>query len=227
MEICPGQRPETAYSVLRRIHITTIDENRLRHLVDGEARLALLDPRNLAIDRLHCLVADSVHRRLDRGAILSDLATVGVQPRQRSTASAETIDAVTESYMRSAARRLIHSSLLSTSAISDLVDGIVNAAHSTSILVTGGAGSGKTATLYGAVSALRAIEPHIPILAIRLDRADPTPSADQLGKRLGLRESPALAIGAGAGQGAERAVRAMSKRSRGCCRSRAAHILPA
>ena len=43
-------------------------------------------------------------------------------------------------------------------------------------------------------------------MALRLDRVDPTPSADELGRRLGLGESPALAVGAAAEQGAERAL---------------------
>ena len=206
VELCPDRRPEGAYAILQRIQVTTIDEDRLRQLIAAEAHLDLSGPTSSALDRLYRLVADSIHCTLDRAAILSDLATIAIRPRPRRGAPDTSIEAATDSYLRSAARRLIHARLLPTPGVSELVDRILNASSSTSLLVTGGAGSGKSATLYGAVTELRAREPSIPILALRLDRADPTRSADELGRRLGLGESPALAVGAAAEQAAGRAV---------------------
>ena len=116
VDLCHDGCPETAYGILRRIHVTTIDEDRLRQLIDAEARLDLSGPRVSALDRLYCLVADSIHCRLDRDAILSDLATIGVRPRPRRAAPDTSIDAVTDSYLQSAARRLIHTRLLPTPA---------------------------------------------------------------------------------------------------------------
>lgn len=196
VDLCPEKSQETAYAVLRRIHVTTIDEARLKQMVEGEVHLAFSGPRDSALDRLRCLVLDSVHGRLQQNAILSDLAAAGVQPRQQPAECGASIDDVTARYLQSAARRLIHRRFLATPAVPDLVDRVVNASGSMSILVTGGAGSGKSVTLYGAIEALRTVEPDIPILAVRLDCADPTPSADELGRRLGLGASPALVIGA-------------------------------
>ena len=206
VEFCPDRRPETAFAVLQRIQVTTIDEDRLRQLVSAEAQLDLSGPNSSALDRLRCLVSDSIHCKLDRDAILSDLGTIGVGPRPRRGAADTSIEAVTDSYLQSAARRLIHARLLPTPTVSELVGRILKSSNSTSLLVTGGAGSGKSATLYGAVSELRARDPRIPILALRLDRADPTPSADELGRRLGLGKSPALSVGAAAEQAAGHAL---------------------
>ena len=198
VDMCPDKRPEIAYLVLRRIHVTTIDEDRLRQLVDGEARLALFGPKDSVLDRLYCLVTDSVHRRLDRAAILSDLATIGARPRQPSADGGSRIDALVQGYLQHAKRRLIHRHLVSTPAASALVERVVNATHSTSVVVTGSAGSGKSASLYGAIETLRSGPKQMLILPVRLDRLSPTPSADELGEALKLGESPALALGVAA-----------------------------
>ena len=203
VDLCPDQTPETAYAVLRRIHVTTIDEDRLRQLVDGQARLTLSGSKDSALDRLRCLVADSVHRELDRDAILSDLATIGVQPREPIADASSRIDALARRYLRNAKRRLIHKRLVSTPAASALVDRVLHAGHSTSVVVTGGAGSGKSASLYEAIEALRSGPRQMLILPVMLDGLPPTPSADELGEALRLGGSPALALGAAA-EGASR-----------------------
>jgi hypothetical protein len=63
-------------------------------------------------------------------------------------------------------------------------------------VITGKAGAGKTACIVEFVEILRGRG--IPVLAFRLDRIEPVSTAVELGKQLGLEESPALVLAAAA-----------------------------
>ena len=152
----------------------------------------------IAEDRLRSLIADSVCATLDRAKVLAYLSVAGIQEREAPSDPVSRVDAATDRYLRTAERRLIQNHFIPTPAAPDLLERIRSASTGLSIRLTGTAGSGKTASLYECVRSLRSGPEPISVLAFRLDRLDPTDSATNLGKALGLEESPALVLGAAA-----------------------------
>ena len=198
VQLCPGQCPRTAWAVLRRITIRTIDEKGLREQAEDRLRLTLSGSHQMAEDRLRALVADSVQATLDRTKVLAFLAEVGIEERQAPTDPMSQINAVTDHYLQKAKQRLIRNHLIPTPAATELLERIRQASTGLSVRLTGSAGSGKTACLYECIRSLRSGSQPVPVLAFRLDRLAPTDSTASLGSELQLDESPALVLGAAA-----------------------------
>ena len=139
-----------------------------------------------------------MHCTITRPALVEELAGRGYRLRRLSSPerAGVAVREATDRYLDGARRRLIRQTLVPRKAAKTLLSRLGEAA--TDSVVTGKAGSGKTACVFEITEALR--ERDLPVLAFRLDRI-PFPSVSTtaaLGSHLDLEESPILVLAAAA-----------------------------
>ena len=186
----------SAVERLRRIEVRTIDERELERTVRwGVQALFLADPRKVVAE-LRTIVDDSVHRTITRQALVGLLGRRGYRLRHLTSPenAGVAVEAATDTYLEGARGKLIRRMLIPRTAAKMLLARLNETA--TDSVLTGGAGSGKTACVVEVVEALRARG--LPVLAFRLDRLPLTPTTAALGGHLGLEESPVLVLAAAA-----------------------------
>ena len=188
----------TAVERLKRIEVRTIGENDLEQsMLRGIQALFLGNAANVKAELLS-IVEDSVHRTWTRQALVGELAQRGYPLRQlRSPEHAcVALETATSQYLKGVRRKLIQNQLVPRAATGSLVSRLEDTR--TDNVLTGKAGSGKTACVIEVVDRLR--EKGLPVLAFPLDRVPfpfVTTTAD-LGRHLGLEESPVLVLTAAA-----------------------------
>ena len=185
-----------AMDYLRRIDVYAIDDRQLAEKVTwGIRALFLANPMDVA-DALRGIAEDSVHRTVTRPVLVDDLSRRRYPLRRLiSPASAGVaVQTATQRYLDGARRRLIRKELVPRQATQTLLSRLGDTA--TESVMTGGAGSGKTACVVELVDALR--NRSLPVLAFRLDRVSTASTTDELGRLLDLEESPALVLAAAA-----------------------------
>ena len=188
----------TAIERLRRIEIRTIGERDLEDKVRwGVQPLFLADSRQM-LSELWVIVEYSVHRTITRQTLVDELSRRGY--RMRRSPSPERADVAvreaTDRYLDNTRQRLIRQKLVPRAAAETLLSRLGETA--TDSVVTGKAGSGKTACVVEVTEALR--ERGLPVLTFRLDRIQllSASTTTDLGSHLGLEESPVLVLAAAA-----------------------------
>ncbi len=186
----------TAFDLLRRIEVHTIDERNLQRQARlGAQALFLADPEKTLAELLR-LVEDSVHRTIRRQELRDELASRGYRLRLVTPERAGmAVENVTDRYLGGARRQLIQDQLVPRAAADTLLSRLDGAAATDSVM-TGSAGAGKTACVVEVVDRLRALG--APVLAFRLDRVLSASTTVELGHQLGLEESPVLTLAAAA-----------------------------
>ncbi len=187
---------QTAVERLKRIKVRTIDEHELEKSVRWSVQAFFLaDPEKVASE-LRVIVQNSVHRTITRCDLVAELAKRGYAMRCLTTPenAGVAVKEATDQYLNGVRQRLIRQTLVSTAAAKTLLSRIGETA--TDSVLTGRAGSGKTACVIEIVDGLRA--QGWPVLAFRLDRFLSAPSSTKLGQRLDLEESPVLVLAAAA-----------------------------
>ena len=196
----------TAYEILQRIEVCTIDERRLEEQVRGSLQVRFLTNPNDVCDALRSIVEDSVHKTIDRESLVSILQDRGFTLRKltRPNDAPSLISEATDSYLKVARRKLIQDTLILRSSTQDLLTKIKE--NTPNCVLTGKAGGGKTGCVIEFVEALRQGDNPVAVLAFRLDRLDPVASTKEIGEQLGLEESPALVLATAAGAMSSEAV---------------------
>ena len=186
----------TTIERLQRIEVRTIDERELENKVRWGVQSLFLTNPNDVLATLRTIVTDCVHRTITREGLVDQLRQRGYQLRNViNPASAEVaVRTATDRYLSGARARLIRKRLVPRDAAKTLVARL--AASSTETVMTGRAGSGKTACVVEVVKALR--ERGTPVLAFRLDRFVSASTTSDLGQCLDLDESPILVLAAAA-----------------------------
>ena len=191
---CWGCEPSVAYERLQRIDVHTIDEGELETKVKLAVQALFLQESAVIVADLRTIVADSVHRTWTRSALLQELEARGHQKRRvpspRSALAA--VEDATDHYLDSARSRLIRNALIPRAATQTLLSSMEESA--TDSVLTGKAGSGKSACVVELVDGLRARG--VPALAFRLDRVPLSSNSTtaELGDCLRLEESPVLVL---------------------------------
>jgi len=193
----------TAIDRLRRIEVRCIDQRELKDKVRSAMPALFLANADTVVTLLGQIVDESVHRTWRRQDLLAHLRQRGY--RLRSVPSPEdavpAIESVTDAYLDAARSRLIGGNMLprptSAALLSHIRQDAADAGSGTDSVITGAAGSGKTACIVDLADRLRAAG--FATLVFRLDRVPPSAwkTAD-LGAYLGLNESPALILSAAA-----------------------------
>ena len=186
----------TAIDYLSRIEVHTIDERQIEEKVTWGIRALFLANPNEVADALRGIAEDSVLRAVTRQELVDDLSRRGYQLRRViSPASAGVaVQTATQQYLDGARRRLIRKQLVPRQATQTLLSRLGDTA--TESVITGGAGTGKTACVVEVVDALR--KRNVPVLAFRLGRFVSASTTAELGRLLDLEESPILVLAAAA-----------------------------
>ena len=189
--------PATAYGILQRIQVRTIDERGLEEQMRESLLARFLTEPDRVCDALRSIAEASTHKPINRAGLISDLQRKGFRFRQLiSPNDAPTLVArATDRYLKATRRRLIQDTLIPRSSTQDLLAKInENATKGADCVLTGQAGGGKTGCAIECVEALRQDDNPAAVLVIRLDRIDPVSSTQELGAYLGIEESPALVL---------------------------------
>ena len=185
----------TAYEILRRIKVETADEEWISKYVRVSLlALFLTKPENVC-DALRSLAEDSIHEEINRERLISYLEGEGFILRQLAKPSdaPSLLSAATDRYLR-ARDMLIQDPPIPRLSTRELLSKInENEANGANCVLTGKAGGGKTGCVIECVDILRQSN-DVVVLAFRLDLTDPVWSTKELGKYLGLEESPALVL---------------------------------
>lgn len=184
----------TAYGVLRRIEVRTTSENDIREKVNWALpALFFANPETVASSMLR-IAQDSVLKTITREALIAELASQGyVLRRLRSVENAAAlIEALTQDYLASVKHKLIRGSLIARDATKKLLERILSSETGSESVLTGKAGAGKTGCVIGLIE--EAKRRAMVVLAIRLDRVNTVTSTFELGRELGLEDSPALVL---------------------------------
>ncbi|MDD9981462.1 MAG: AAA family ATPase [Gammaproteobacteria bacterium] len=188
----------TARERLRRIDVRTIDERGLRDNVHWSVAALFLAKPAAVVAALRGIAEDSVHRTISRQDLVEELGRRGLPLRhvRNPEHAVAAVQTATDRYLDIARRKLIRQALLSKAATVTLLSRL-DGTPSDSV-VTGRAGSGKTACVVEIVERLR--ERDLSALAFRLDRIPfhSVSTTAALGEHLGLEESPSLVLAAAA-----------------------------
>ena len=186
--------PSTVINFLSRIETRTVDERELeRKLLLYARTLFLADPNDVVAQILR-VIDDSIHQNLSRDDLIEIMQGHGFMLRQ-VTNSRQAIAAIrskTTSYLDGERNKLIQKELISRQTTKDVLASIGN----TATVLVGKAGAGKTACVVELVEDL--LERRLEVLAFRLDRHVTALDTSDLGKCLGLEESPVLVLAAAA-----------------------------
>ena len=188
----------TAVERLKRIDVHTIGERDLDQKVLWGIQALFLGNASNIKTQLLSIVEDSVHRTWTRQALVEELARRGYSLRHLPSPehAGIALETATDQCLNGARSKLIHRKLVPREAAGTLLSRLDGTA--TDSVLTGKAGAGKTACVIEVVDRLR--ERGLPVLAFRLDRV-PFPSVTttaDLGRHLGLEESPVLVLAAAA-----------------------------
>ena len=192
-----GADTATAYEILQRIEVRTIDERGLEERVQAEVVARFPTKPDEICDILRGIVEDSIHKTIDRELLISTLQGRGFPLRKltRPDAAPSLIADLTTRYLEATRRKLIQGSLIPRSSTQELLAKIKEGAtRGTDCVLTGKAGGGKTGCVIECVEALRQGASPAVVLAFRLDRLTPGASTKELGEQLGLEESPAFVL---------------------------------
>ena len=187
----------TAIERLGRIEVHTIGERDLEQKVRwGVRALFMADPENVLAE-LRAIAEDSVLRTITHQELVQQLAKRGYRLRHltRPEHARVAVASATDRHVAGARRRLIQGTLVPRAAAETLLSRVAYTTATDSVM-TGKAGAGKTACVVELVDRLRARE--TPVLAFRLDRVLSASTTTDLGRELGLEESPALVLVAAA-----------------------------
>ncbi|MCY3770947.1 MAG: hypothetical protein OXG98_02845 [Gemmatimonadetes bacterium] len=191
---------ETAvvYNILQCIEVRTTDERGIEDQVRQSLSLHFLSDHTEVCNALRAIVQDSMHATLDREHLVSNLESRGFRLRRLVNPSNAPIlvTEVTNRYTEDIRRQLINKSSIARSESETLLVTLTNAETSIDRVITGNAGSGKSACILECVDGLR--RRHSTVLAFRLDRIEAISSTKELGEGLGLEESPVLVLKAAA-----------------------------
>lgn len=190
----------TAYDRLRRIEVRTADERTIEELSRCGIAVVYLGSPNDLITELRTIAEDSVHVTITRQELIAKLATRGFAMRRavHPDSALAIVEDTTRRYLESVRGKLIRRTLVPRAETQTLL-GILGD-RASDVVLTGKAGGGKTGCAMEFVDELRSRG--LPVLALRLDRIDPVSTAEELGRKAGLEDSPALVLAAAA-QGRE------------------------
>lgn len=186
----------TAVERLRRIDIRTIGERELEQKVEWGVKAHFITSHRAVLAELLRIVEDSVHRTITCQGLAAELGRRGHQLRRliKPEHAGVAVRAVTDRYLEGVRRKFIRQHLVPRTATKTLLSRLEG--KRTDIVVTGRAGTGKTACAAEVVAAVR--ERALPVLAFRLDSLLLRSTTHDLGSGLDLEESPVFVLAAAA-----------------------------
>jgi hypothetical protein len=192
---CQGQ---DAFEALKRVHVETASEATLRTFV--ESRLAALvegDSATVA-DILAQLALDAVHQELTAHDLWHHLESRPCPIRRRQWGKDRhvlaAVKAANERYLSPLLAAAIAGEVIPREEVETVLDMLMSPEHTRGVLLTGEAGVGKSGVILQVVESLQ--EQGLPLITFRVDRLEPTLLPSDVGRQLGLPDSPANVLAA-------------------------------
>ncbi|MAS95107.1 MAG: hypothetical protein CMO55_18075 [Verrucomicrobiales bacterium] len=180
---------DETFAFLRSVRVEGGREQTLETWITSYCGVIFTGLGQATFGQLKSIFIESVHESLTASIILEKLKTLGISRRHFDQNENAKITQLTDSYIAGQRAKLISGNLVERDISKKIISKLSSAAEPCDIILSGPAGTGKSGSLLEIVQALR--EEAIPTLAFRLDRIPPSLTTSQLGKSLGLSESPA------------------------------------
>ena len=180
---------EDTYNRLKRVTVTTIDEDELRESIEsGLEALVAGNPANI-LSALLDFASNQVHQDLTAAEIWGFLQSRGWARQQWSheQSVADSISEFNQTYLSGIQPVGIGGEVVPRAEVDLILDSFDEASTRT-VMVSGRAGVGKTAVISQTVQRIQ--DRDWPMLALRVDRLQPSPTPSELGSSLGLPASP-------------------------------------
>ena len=186
---------EETYNRVKRVNVVTIDEDELRESIEsGLEALVAGKPSNI-LSALLDFASNRVHQLLTVTEIWEFLHSRGFTEQQWSHEQpvVDLISEINQTYLSGIQPAGIGGEIVPRGEV-DLILDAFDVQSPRMVMVSGRAGVGKTAVIS---QALRRIQNrNWPMLALRVDRLDPSPTPSELGRSLGLPASPVNVLAA-------------------------------
>lgn len=195
-EMCEawGGGAQCTYKYLRRIEVKISDSESLNCQLRSEAQALFSGVAEAVTACLERIREDSMQRPITREDLISRLKRDGYRLRQLADPSHayDVVRNVTDQYLMDVRRRLIRGEIVHRDKPQALLS-CPEKGEVDNIVITGGAGSGKTVFVADIVQVMRD-KRRWPVLAFRIDQVPEVRSALSLGKSLGFDESPSQVL---------------------------------
>ena len=177
------------YNRLKRVNVTTIDEDKLRESTEfGLESLVSEAPANV-LSALLDFASQQVHQVLTATEIWGFLQSRGFakQAWANDQTVADSISELNQTYLSGMQPVGIGGEVIPRAEVDLILDSFDNPSAK-AVLVSGRAGVGKTAVISQTLQRIQ--DKDWPMLALRVDRLEPSPTPSELGNSLGLSASP-------------------------------------
>lgn len=190
----PGCARDEAFSLLKRIRVHTIDEDTLRRLAKLELASLVEGIASAASAVLFKYAFDRVHQELDSAQIRRHLNSEGFNRPVWANPQAltEVVEAANERYLTFLDRELIRGKLIEGDECDRVLASITECAAKRGVILTGGAGAGKSTVLLQVIKTLQ--QQGVAVLAFRIDWLEPTQRPDEVGQQIGLSAAPVATL---------------------------------
>ena len=186
---------EDTYNRLKRVNVTTIDEDELRESIEsGLEALVAGNPSNI-LSVLLDFASIQVHQVLTAAKIWGFLRSREFARQQWSheQSVADSISELNQTYLSGIQPVGIGGEVVPRAEVDLILDSFDDPSART-VMVSGRAGVGKTAVISQTLQRIQ--DRDWPMLALRVDRLEPSPTPSELGSSLGLPASPVSVLAA-------------------------------
>lgn len=181
---------------LKRFEIRTIDEATLQRVVESQL-LPLVDGEPSTVAAVLAQFAlDNVHREITPGELWRHLEVHALRPREwaKSQLVVQAVATRNRLYLERLRERTIGGKILGRSESAAVIEALSEDAALSGVVISGEAGVGKSVVVLQSLDQL--LKQTIPVLAFRVDELDPVVLPRDVGKQLGLPDSPAAVLAA-------------------------------
>jgi hypothetical protein len=191
---------QETYEKLKRVRTEAVSESYLRTVVESRLGAQVVGDPSAACAILFQFAFDSVHKEISAHDLWRVLTERGFERRQWQSDPSilARIEETNSRYLSPPEGDSIRGTVIPRDAVTGIVDQLASASPRKAVMVTGGAGIGKSVVMRQVVRDLQ--NAGAPALALRVDRLDPTPLPGNIGEQIGLPGSPALVLAAVAPQ---------------------------
>jgi hypothetical protein len=187
---------QEVFERLKRFEIRSVDEATLQAFVESRL-LPLVDGEPSTVTAVLAQFAlDNVHHELTPDVVWRHLESEGLRPRDwaKDQIVVQAVARLNSLYVERLSQHAIGRRILPRSETDGVLEALADPGVGGGVLVTGEAGVGKSGVVQQVLDKLRRSD--VPVLAFRVDALDPVGLPRDVGKQLGLPNSPAVVLAA-------------------------------
>lgn len=186
---------EDTYNLLQRVSVRMMDEDELREATTTGLELLVSGEPSNALSALLDFASQQVHQLLTDAKIWEFLRSKGFAKPEWTTdpAVADLVIDLNQTYLSGIRPIGIGGEVVPSAEVEVILDEL-DGSSSRTVMVSGRAGVGKTAVISQTLERIQGRD--WPMLAMRVDRLDPSTTTIELGSTLGLPASPVSVLAA-------------------------------